>query len=148
MLEWFVSSAALTALVIGLRYALRGRVSLRLQYALWALVLLRLLMAVRLLGIIAVTGKGLAKLSSELPEFYVTRRNIPLECSDADIRQKLSKQPCDVTKEGIAVNLASGRVLLTPTRSGRTLRILSEAENYELSKELCGEIEKILKGKN
>lgn len=46
MLEWIVSSAALCALVIGLRYLLRGRIGLRLQYALWALVLLRLLLPV------------------------------------------------------------------------------------------------------
>ena len=46
MLEWIVSSAALCALIIGLRYLLRGRIGLRLQYALWGLVLLRLLLPV------------------------------------------------------------------------------------------------------
>ena len=46
MLEWIVSSAALCALVVGLRYLLRGRIGLRLQYALWGLVLLRLLLPV------------------------------------------------------------------------------------------------------
>jgi len=46
MLEWIVSSAVLCALVIGLRYLLRGRIGLRLQYALWGLVLLRLLLPV------------------------------------------------------------------------------------------------------
>ena len=46
MLEWIVSSAALCALVIGLRYLLRGKVGLRLQYALWGLALLRLLLPV------------------------------------------------------------------------------------------------------
>jgi beta-lactamase regulating signal transducer with metallopeptidase domain len=43
MLEWVISSAVLTALVIALRFILKGKISLRLQYALWALVLLRLL---------------------------------------------------------------------------------------------------------
>lgn len=46
MLEWVISSAALTALIIALRFALKGKISLRLQYALWALVLLRLLIPV------------------------------------------------------------------------------------------------------
>ena len=46
MLEWILSSAALCALVIGLRYLLRGKIGLRLQYALWGLVLLRLLLPV------------------------------------------------------------------------------------------------------
>ena len=46
MLEWIVSSAALCAVVIGLRYLLRGKIGLRMQYALWGLVLLRLLLPV------------------------------------------------------------------------------------------------------
>jgi beta-lactamase regulating signal transducer with metallopeptidase domain len=43
MTQWLISSSALILAVVALRYALRGRISLRLQYALWALVLLRLL---------------------------------------------------------------------------------------------------------
>ena len=46
MIEWMVSSCILTAIVIALRYLLRGRISLRLQYALWALVLVRLLVPI------------------------------------------------------------------------------------------------------
>ncbi len=60
MLEWTVSAAALTALVIALRYLLRGRVSLRLQYALWGLVLLRLLLPVSF-GSAAVSVGNLAR---------------------------------------------------------------------------------------
>ncbi len=43
MLEWTISSSVLIAVVIALRFALKGKISLRLQYALWALVLVRLL---------------------------------------------------------------------------------------------------------
>ena len=43
---WFASSAALLLLWIGLRAALRGKLSPRLQYALWLPVLLRLLLPV------------------------------------------------------------------------------------------------------
>lgn len=46
MIEWVVSSCILTLVVIALRYLLRGRISLRLQYALWLLVLARLLLPV------------------------------------------------------------------------------------------------------
>ena len=46
MTEWFVSSAVLAAVLIALRFALRGRISPRLQYGLWALLLLRLLVPV------------------------------------------------------------------------------------------------------
>ncbi|MBQ4429412.1 MAG: hypothetical protein II871_06535 [Clostridia bacterium] len=43
MLEWIITSCALILIVIALRCLLRGRICLRLQYALWALVLVRLL---------------------------------------------------------------------------------------------------------
>ena len=46
MIEWMVSSCILILAVIALRYLLRGRISLRLQYALWLLVLARLLLPV------------------------------------------------------------------------------------------------------
>lgn len=46
MNEWILSSSILILVVIGLRTVLRGKISLRLQYALWALVLLRLLIPV------------------------------------------------------------------------------------------------------
>lgn len=43
MLEWIISSSVLIVVVIALRFVLKGKLSLRLQYALWALVLVRLL---------------------------------------------------------------------------------------------------------
>ena len=46
MIEWVASSCILILAVIALRYLLRGRISLRLQYALWLLVLARLLIPV------------------------------------------------------------------------------------------------------
>ena len=46
MLEWIISSSALIAVIIALRFILKGKISLRLQYALWTLVLVRLLLPV------------------------------------------------------------------------------------------------------
>ena len=46
MIEWVVSSCILILAAIALRYLLRGKISLRLQYALWLLVLARLLIPV------------------------------------------------------------------------------------------------------
>ena len=43
MMQWIISSGMLIAVVIALRFALRGKISLRLQYALWLPVLVRLL---------------------------------------------------------------------------------------------------------
>ena len=41
MLEWIISSAVLLAAVIAVRYALRGRLRPGVQYAMWAIVLVR-----------------------------------------------------------------------------------------------------------
>lgn len=45
-MQWIVSSSVLILVVIALRYVLRGKLSLRVQYALWLLVLVRLLVPV------------------------------------------------------------------------------------------------------
>lgn len=64
MLEWIFSSSVLITVVILLRFVLRGRISLRLQYALWALVLLRLLVPVSFGGT-AISVENLARQASE-----------------------------------------------------------------------------------
>ena len=46
MAEWIISSCALILVVLGLRALLKDWISQRLRYALWALVLLRLLVSV------------------------------------------------------------------------------------------------------
>ena len=48
MNEWIISSSVLILLVLLGRLLLRGKISLRLQYALWALVLVRLLVPMQL----------------------------------------------------------------------------------------------------
>ena len=48
MSDWIASSAVLIVIIIALRYLLRGKIALRLQYALWAVVLLRLLFPLQL----------------------------------------------------------------------------------------------------
>ncbi len=48
MITWIVTSSALILVMIGVRYLIRGRISQRLQYALWGVVLLRLLIPVSL----------------------------------------------------------------------------------------------------
>lgn len=50
MTEWIITSSVLILVVIALRTVLKGKISLRLQYALWALVLVRLLIPGSLFG--------------------------------------------------------------------------------------------------
>ena len=46
MINWIISSSILILIIIGLRYFFRGKISLCLQYALWLLVAVRLLIPV------------------------------------------------------------------------------------------------------
>ena len=43
MMNWMITSSLLILIVMALRFMLKGKISLRLQYGLWALVLIRLL---------------------------------------------------------------------------------------------------------
>ena len=79
MIEWIVSSSALILLVLAVRSLAKSRLSCRARYALWLLVLVRLLVPVQLFT----ASWGVAK--AELPE-SVTEPNIyvlPLERADA-----------------------------------------------------------------
>ena len=61
MVEWFVSSAVLAALLIGAHYLLRGKISARLQYTLWLVLLVRLLLPLSI-------GKTAVSVANLLPE--------------------------------------------------------------------------------
>lgn len=61
MIEWFVSSAVLAAVLIALHYLLRGKIGARLQYALWLVLLVRLLLPVSI-------GKTAVSVGNLLPD--------------------------------------------------------------------------------
>ena len=74
MNEWIISSSVLIAAVLLGRRLLRGRISLRLQYALWAVVLGGLLLPVQLFTSDYSTG-SIAKtvdIAAPVQEFYVS----------------------------------------------------------------------------
>lgn len=68
MIEWIVTSSLLIVIVMLLRRVLRGRISMRLQYALWGLVLLRLLIP----GTVAASGFSVLNALSQEPNTILT----------------------------------------------------------------------------
>jgi beta-lactamase regulating signal transducer with metallopeptidase domain len=64
MTQWIVSSSALIIVVAALRYLLRGKISLRLQYAMWALVLIRLLVP----GTLGHSGVSVMNAAERMPQ--------------------------------------------------------------------------------
>lgn len=98
MLEWALSAAVLTALVIGLRYLLRGRVSPRLQYALWGLVLLRLLLPVSF-GSAAVSVGNLAKEPKRvMSEVTLARTELSYDAAHAQVAGEYAQRGVDVAQ--------------------------------------------------
>lgn len=91
MLEWFVSSAILLAVLIALHYLLRGKVSPKLQYALWALALVRLLLPISV-------GQSAASVENLVPEtqhyvLYTAPRTAPEPEASAPSQQQQAAQP-------------------------------------------------------
>ncbi len=72
MMNWVVSSTVLIIVIIVLRFFLKGKISLRLQYALWAIVLTRLLVPFSIGETIISVGNWLEKFSQkeEVHEIY------------------------------------------------------------------------------
>lgn len=100
MLEWIVSSSVLILIIMAIRYLLKGKISLRVQYALWALVLVRLLVPVSF-------GSSTFSVSNFLPESI--RQEERMESHGREIVG--SKQQSLVITENMGEN---GQELLLP----------------------------------
>ena len=93
--------------------------------------------AVRLLRAVSETGKSVAKLSQELPEFYVSRRISDSRVERSEFCRKCEDNGIKIQNGAAVLNYKHGRALVTPSRTGGRIHILSEATNYEFSKEIC-----------
>lgn len=93
MIEWIISSSVLILVLIALRWALRGRINPRLQYALWALALVRLLVPVSF-GSAAISVGNLTQRAAESEPVWaiaaVTEMEVPViryQWSDGEAAQ-------------------------------------------------------------
>lgn len=93
--------------------------------------------AVKLLWAVSDTGKSVARLSKELPDFYVSRKIADSPFDRSDFSRKCEKNGIKVENGAAILNYEHGRALVTPSRTERKMHILSEAANYEFSKEIC-----------
>ena len=70
MLKWIISSSALILAVAAIRFALRGKLTARVQYAVWALVMLRLLLPFS----IGTSGASVATVVERSPVVQLSER--------------------------------------------------------------------------
>ncbi len=100
--------------------------------------------AVKLLKVVYRSGKNVAVLSKELPKFYVSRKIFNHGISKTEFENECEKNGIAVENSAAVLEYPEGKVLVTPSRNFQSLRILSQAENYEMSKELCASAQKYL----
>ncbi len=106
-----------------------------------------LFMAVKLLAIMKERGLSLSQLLSELPDFSVARQVVEVDILPSRLADFFSSQGEEVTnaEEGITLSRGDGSLLITPSHSGRKLRLVAEAANMEAAQELCSQIENELR---
>ena len=105
-----------------------------------------LYLTVRTLGVLHKRRQTLEALCAELPEFYLERKTFAVSFSPAKLHEIFGEgddAQADV-REGVSLHRESGRLLITPDRSGRTLHVLAEAANMETAAEMCSGFERVL----
>lgn len=108
MTEWFVSSAVLAAALIALRYALRGKLSPKLQYGLWALLLIRLLVPFSV-GQSAVSVENLVP-AAEHRVLYLAQRTVQPSLQAEPAEQAAVPSVPAETKEPETADSAAGTI--------------------------------------
>lgn len=103
-----------------------------------------LFLCMRLLGILQQSGKSIAQLHKELPEFFVRRKTVPVFLSPEEILRSLHLPNAELCDTGIVWQGSDGRVLITPQQAGKKMRILAESTHFETAKSLCEEVEERL----
>ena len=108
---------------------------------------------VMLLSLLCVCTKRkthIDKLLEEIPEFYVYSDTFVADVNRAGTMKKLGhlyKISDEYRGDGMNLTLPKGNVTIIPSRA-KGFKIISEAVNAETAKELCLDIEKIIKEKS
>ena len=95
MIEWAIASSVLILLVLALRRVLMGKISLRLQYGLWALVLVRLLVPVSFGSTAVSVLNAVEPARAQLPNpavWYVEGETPDLSVAEPDPSRPLEEQ--------------------------------------------------------
>ena len=124
MTEWIITSSALIGIVIGLRFLTNGKISMRLRYGLWALVLVRLLIPISIPSSLSImnllpepaVSEAPAIQTDHLPQYqqpaYVTPEPLPsLPAMRPQPAVKPQIQPNTQEKEPSVTPISLARVL-------------------------------------
>lgn len=134
MIEWAITSSVLILVVLALRCLLMGKISLRLQYGLWALVLVRLLVPVSFGSTTVSILNAAEPTRSQLPNpvvWYVGGETPDLSVAESDPSLPLEEQreqdeqnleqwqaEMDAARAETGVSVSLGMVLLAVWAAG------------------------------
>ncbi|MDR1463944.1 MAG: NTP transferase domain-containing protein [Oscillospiraceae bacterium] len=102
-----------------------------------------LFMTVRLLSVMKETECSLSDLCRKLPPFYVEKKSFSLPFSPSLLTKVLGESDAvvDSATEGVILHKENGRLLITPSKSGRRVHVFAEAGDAETARELCDGME-------
>lgn len=102
-----------------------------------------LFLTVRVLSVMKERKSPLSILLNELPQFYVEKKSFALNLLPSQLSEIIGEESVAVnnTTEGLLLKRENGRLLITPSKNGRLVSVLAEANRPEIARELCDDIE-------
>jgi len=107
-----------------------------------------LFLATRILSIMKEREANLADLLAELPNFFITKKTVSLGVPPSRLSEYFGEDCIrgEGVKEGILLKRERGRLLITPSRTGKALKVLAEAQDMETAMELTASVEEAIAG--
>lgn len=107
-----------------------------------------LFMVIHVIKLMAEQRCTLDELVASLPDVSIFRREIDAPVSPSALYELLGAPGGDLgAGEGIVLRRGSGRVMITPSRTGSRFRVLSESPSMETARELCLDICELVRKK-
>lgn len=105
-----------------------------------------LFMSVRILSIVKEREKTIEELYNELPEFYIARKTFALHFPPSRLAEFLGEEETEIQdpREGIIVRRERGKIMITPSKNGRSIKVIAEADTMEAAVEMCDGFEKLI----
>lgn len=111
-----------------------------------------LFLTIKILSMMKKEERTLSELIKYLPKFMIIKKSIPLSFSPSKLTEVFAQSggaiPLTADGKTIKIEAGKGRAYLSPTRTGKMLKVFSEGNSTEIADELAFEIEKIINGVN
>jgi mannose-1-phosphate guanylyltransferase/phosphomannomutase len=103
-----------------------------------------LMQAVMLLSILREEG-NIRQLPKRYADFGMATATLETDGSPAGLIRAINSQKAGTVREGVVLTHDRGVVLVKPLKKGTGIKILAEAVNAEIAREICADVEKTLR---